>query len=181
MTPQNPDAVTVATNLRRLMAKDGLTFEEVVAATQLDERTLRAVARGRSNPHARTLHKLAEGLGVSIDELFHTPGRISSQRFDRATNSRVRDVIAHHSHLFAGWTEADFDELYSRFGTGGELTEAGVIATAEAMNAKREILRQASVVLESNQTELLAEFIAMLYRRTVSTPSPPAVRGDERG
>jgi transcriptional regulator with XRE-family HTH domain len=156
------------------MAKDGLTFDDVVAASHLDERTLRAVARGRNNPHARTLHKLAEGLGVPVDELFRMPGRATARQFDRVTNSLVQQVIARHAAAFENWSDVDFDELYSRFGTGGQLTESGVLAAADAMNAKREILRQVGVVLESGQTELLAEFVAMLYRRaTTSHESSP--------
>ena len=76
------------------MARDGLTFDDVVAATELDERTLRGLARGTTNPHARTLHKLAQGLGVSIDELFRPPGRHSPRQFDRATNSLVESCVA---------------------------------------------------------------------------------------
>lgn len=169
--PQNRDAATVATNLRRLMARDGLTFEDVVAASELDERTLRAVALGRNNPHARTLHKLAEGLGVSSDELFLSPAVLSVRQFDRATNSLVEEVVAANVAVFEDWSNADFDELYSRFGTGGQLTESGVLAAAAAMNAKREVLRKASVVLESSHHELLTEFVAMLYRHTTAAPS----------
>jgi transcriptional regulator with XRE-family HTH domain len=166
------DAATVATNLRRLMARDGLTFDEVVEVSGLDQRTVRALARGMNHPHARTLHKLACGLGVSIDELFRPADRVSPRRFDRATNSLVESVVGAHAEAFADWTEAEFDELYSRFGTGGQLTEAGVLAEAEAMNARRAVWRQASVILESGEAELLAEFIELLYRRaTVSTPS----------
>jgi transcriptional regulator with XRE-family HTH domain len=164
-TPQNRDAAIIALNLRRIMARDDLTFDEVVAASRLDERTLRAVARGRSNSHARTLHKLAQGLGVSIDELFRNPGQPSPRRFDRATNSLVQQVATRYAYAFENWSDADFDELYSRFGTGGQLTESGVLAAAEAMNAKREIMRQVGIILESDQTELLAEFVALLYRR----------------
>jgi transcriptional regulator with XRE-family HTH domain len=169
-TTQNGDAATVAVNLRRLMARDGLTFDEVVAASGLDERTLRALARGKNNPHARTLHKLARGLGVSIDELFRAQGASSARRFDRATNSLVKEVVVDHAKTFENWSEADFDEIYSRFGTGGQLTEAGVLAAADAMNAKRDICRQVSVILESSEAELLAEFVEVLYRRATSTP-----------
>src|SRR3954471_23730303 len=55
----NGQAATVAGNLRRIMARDGLTFEQVVAATELDERTLRSLARGVSHPHARQLMQRA--------------------------------------------------------------------------------------------------------------------------
>ncbi len=161
----NRDAATLATNLRRLMARDGLTFDEVVADSGLDERTLRALARGANNPHARTIHKLARGLGVSIDELFRPPGGFSPRQFDRAANSLVETVIAAHADKFNNWSDAEFDELYSRFGTGGQLTESGVLAAADAMNAKRDVWRRVSVILESSQAELLVEFVELLYRR----------------
>jgi transcriptional regulator with XRE-family HTH domain len=170
VTPQTRDAATVALNLRRLMARDGLTYDDVVAASRLDERTLRAVARGRSNPHARTLHKLAQGLGVPIDELFRVPGQLPARRFDRATNSLIQEVVARHADAFDDWSEADFDELFSRFGTGGQLTESGVLAAAETMNAKRETLRRVNVVLESGEAALLAEFVELLYRRATEPP-----------
>jgi transcriptional regulator with XRE-family HTH domain len=160
-----PDTATVATNLRRLMARDGLTYDDVVAATGLDERTLRGLVRGASNPHARTLHKLAAGLGVEVDELFRPIGDSPAGHFDRATNGLIADLVAQRPEVFANWSEADFDELYSRFGTGGALSEAGIVATAEAMNAKRALWTQISIVLESGESDLLAEFVEMLYRR----------------
>jgi len=162
---ENRDAAILAANIRRLMARDGLTFEEVVAASGLDDRTLRALARGNNNPHARTLHKLAQGLGVSVEELFRAPGRAAPRQFDRATNTLVESVVACNSQTFKNWSENEFDELYSRFGTGGQLTEAGILAAAEAMNAKRDLWRQISVILESGEAELLSDFITLLYHR----------------
>jgi transcriptional regulator with XRE-family HTH domain len=159
------DATTVAMNLRRLMARAGLTYEEVVVATDLDERTIRGLVRGTTHPHARTLNKLAQGLGVDMDELFRPPGRYSPQRFDRATNTLVDGTVTAHADKFANWSEADFDELYSRFGTGGQLTEEGVLAAAQAMNAKRDVLRQVNLILESSEAALLSEFVELLYRR----------------
>lgn len=171
----NDDAATVASNLRRLMARDGLTFEDVVAATELDERTLRGVARAQTNPHARTLFKLAQGLGVEMDELFRPPTRFAPRQFDRATNSLVDEVAAKHADTFANWCEADFDELRSRFGVGGQLTEEGVLAAAEMMNANRRVGQQVSVILESGEAKLLTEFVDMLYRRVTApaSQSPP--------
>jgi transcriptional regulator with XRE-family HTH domain len=158
----------VAMNLRRLMARHGLTFDDVVRASGLDERTVRGLARGLNNPHARTLTKLASGLGIDVDELFHQPGQTARQRFDRATNMLVESVVAARGDIFDRWSDADFDELYSRFGTGGQLTEAGVVAAAEAMNARRELWRQISIILETGEAALLAEFIQLLYRRATA-------------
>jgi transcriptional regulator with XRE-family HTH domain len=163
-TPRG-DAATIAANLRRLMARDGLTYVEVVAASGLDERTIRGIARGKNQPHARTLHKLAHGLGVEIDELFRPLGRSAPRQFDRATNALVESVIEAHPDRFQDWSDADFDELYSRFGAGGQLTESGVLTAAKAMNAKRDLWNQIGVILESGESDLLAEFVDVLYRR----------------
>ena len=163
----------MAANLRRIMARDDLTFDQVVTATELDERTLRSLARGGTHPHARTLHKLAQGLGVSIDELFRPAGRTAARQFDRASNSLVESVVAIHARTFKNWSERDFDELYSRFGTGGQLTEAGILAAARSMNAKRDLWRQVSVILETGEAELLSGFIELLYFRATSIKLPP--------
>jgi transcriptional regulator with XRE-family HTH domain len=169
-TPIENDALALATNVRRLMARDGLTFDDVVTASGLDERTLRAIVRGKSTPHARTLHKLAGGFGVPVDELFRPPGQFGPRQFDRATNTLVQSVITSYHEAFANWSDAEFDELYSRFGTGGQLTETGVLAAAEAMNAKRDLWQRINVILESSEAEFLAEFVEVLYRRTTIGP-----------
>jgi transcriptional regulator with XRE-family HTH domain len=157
------------------MARDDLTFEQVVAATELDERTLRSLARGVTHPHARTLHKLAQGLGVSIDELFQPVPRTAPRQFDRATNSLVDGCVARNAQLFRNWSQGDFDELYSRFGTGGQLTEEGILSAAQATNIKRDLWRQVSVILESGEAELLSQFINILYGR-VTLPAPSRER-----
>jgi len=170
------NAQAIAANVRRLMARDGLTFTDVVEMTGLDERTIRGLVRGASNPHARTLHKFACGLGVSIDELFQPAELLGRQAFDRATNpaveSVIRCVVEARATLFDAWSPADFDELYSQFGAGGPLNDEGVVAAAEAINAKRALLRQVCVILESGESELLADFVKLLYRRATETTPP---------
>ena len=168
----NGNAAAVAGNLRRIMARDDLTFEQVIAATELDERTLRSLARGVAHPHARTLHKLAQGLGISIDELFQPVARTAPRRFDRATNTLVDGCVTHHAKLFRNWSQGDFDELYSRFGAGGQLTEECVLAAAEATNIKRNLWQQVSVILESGEAKLLCEFVALLFRNATVAPAP---------
>jgi transcriptional regulator with XRE-family HTH domain len=153
------------------MARAGLTFEDVVTATELDERTVRGIVRGTKNPHARTLHKLAHGLGVTVDDLFQRAGLQSARQFDRVTNSLVTSFVASYPDMFQNWSDAEFDELYSRFGTGGQLTEAGIAAAAQATNTKRDVWRQVSVILESGEAKLLTEFIDLLYGRVTVTPA----------
>jgi transcriptional regulator with XRE-family HTH domain len=153
------------TNIRRLMARLDMTLQDVVEATGLDERTLRSMVQGHTRPHARTLHRLASGLGVSTDELFQDPLSAGHAAFDRATNPAVVEVLDQYPACFVGWSTADFDELFSRMALGGELTSDGVLAAATAMNARREVLRQVAVLLETSEADLVREFIDLLYRR----------------
>lgn len=155
----------VAHNVRRLMAKHGMTYDDVVEASGLDQRTVRGIARGEKNPHARTLRRLAEGLGVAVDELFVDVASITLAGFDQATNPVVNQIVESHPELFEGWATADFAEIASRFGQGGALSEEGALAAAEAMNRKREVLAQARVILESSDGRLLEDFVKLLYER----------------
>lgn len=161
------DVRSVSVNLRRLMARDGLTLQAIVEQTGVDERTVRGILVGRNKPHARTLHKLATGLGVSADEFFQDPSLLAYRAFDRATNPVVDEVIESHPALFAGWSQADFAELYSRMGTGGALTLTGTVAAAEAMNARRELQEKVALILETHEADLLREMIELLYKRVV--------------
>ena len=178
MTQASPRAVATAPppqrllhgpNVRRLMARLDLSLADVVAATGLDERTVRSLLRGTTQPHARTLHKLAAGLGIESDELFHDSFE-GAAAFDRRSNPAAARVVEDHPALFAAWSPAEFDELFSRVAVGGELTEEGALAAAQAMNGRRELLTQVAVILEGAEAELLREFVSLLYRRVALLP-----------
>jgi hypothetical protein len=74
-------------------------------------------------------------------------------------------VVAESPELFAGWSEPDFDELYSRFGHGGALTSDGVLLAVHALNRKREIQFKADVLLESGHAELISGIVELLYQK----------------
>jgi len=161
--------VDFAANLRRLMARLDLTVDQVVEQCSVDERTIRTILAGTTKPHARTLHRLAAGLQVPSDEFFQDPSLLAHRTFDRKTNPVVEEVIDENRDLFAGWTEADFDELYSRFGMGGSLTYQGTVEAAGAMNRKRQILRKAEILLEGAEAELVSALVNVLYERITVT------------
>jgi len=171
-----PDFRTLhGANVRRLMARLNMTLSEVVEATGLDERTVRSILQGATRPHARTLHKLADGMGVETDELFQDPYQASDANaasvsfapasFDRATNSVAAEVVDAHPELFEHWTPIDFNELFSRMAVGGELTEAGTLSAVHAMNERRELMYQVAVVMESSEADLMRDFVKLLFRR----------------
>jgi len=154
-------------NLLRLMAARGLTMCGVAEQTGLHVRTVRGILRGDKKPHAQTLHRLAEGLGVAVDEFFVDPAQLLYRRFDRQTNPVVAGVIEDHKELFHGWTETDFDELHSRVGTGGALTVEGALAAVQQMNRRRELHDKLDLLLESSQAEVAAGILNVLYEKVV--------------
>jgi transcriptional regulator with XRE-family HTH domain len=166
-----------AANLRRLMAREGLTLAELLERSGLNHQTVKGILSGEKRPHSRTLYRLAAALDVPVEELFQDPALLRHRLFDRQTNPVVEEVVAAEPQLFHGWTQAEFDELYSRFGAGGALTTEGTVEAARHMNRRRELLNKAALLLETNEGELLEGMIEMLYRRAVvPSPTAPATR-----
>ena len=157
----------VSENLHRLMAATGLSIQEVTEMTDLDERTVRGILNGRNKPHAKSLHRLAKGLGVEIDEFFIDPAQLLYRRFNRQTNPMVEEVLSDHPELFAGWREWDFDELHSRVAAGGPLTRNGAIEAVRQMNQRRELHDKLDLLLESSQAELIAGVIELAHEQIV--------------
>jgi len=154
-------------NLRRVMAQLGLTIEQVVKKTGLDKRTVKGILDGSNKPQPRTINRLAAGLGVSTNEFFIDPAQLLYRRFDVQTNPVVEEVVEAHPELFAGWTAADFDELHSRFGTGGPMTTEGTLSAVRNMNRKRALHEKLSVLLETSHADLISGIVDLLYDKIV--------------
>ncbi|QDT70409.1 hypothetical protein MalM25_33570 [Planctomycetes bacterium MalM25] len=150
------------------MARDGLTYDDVIAVTGLDARTLRGILHAKKRPHARTLRRLAEGLGVEPDELFQGDESAARAQFDTATNPAIQEVVEASPELFEDWTPGDFGELASRFGEGGAMTHEGVRQAASSMNANRRTVDQVRVLLESDQASALRTVIDAMYERATN-------------
>jgi transcriptional regulator with XRE-family HTH domain len=147
------------------MAACGLSLHALAEQTGLDERTIRGILNSGAKPHIRTLRRLADGLGVKVDELFIDPAQLLYRRFDQQTNPLVAEVMEADKGLFEGWTEGDFDELHSRVGEGGALTHEGVLAAVRLMNQKRDLHAKLDLLLESSQAEVAGGIIELLYRK----------------
>ena len=166
-----------AANLRRLMARQGLTVYEVVEQTGLDDRTVKNILKGNQRkPHARTLHQLATGLGVATDELFQSPAWLGRHAFDRLANPLVDELAAERPELFADWAAADFADLSSRFGAGGALTHEGALRVVEQLNERRELLKKVTLLLETDQSDVLRGIVEVLYREATVVSTAKAVR-----
>lgn len=178
--------IDVAANLQRLLARQGLSIGRLAENAGVDERTVRNILDGAvRRPRPTTLHKLARGLEAPVEELFQNEATLRRRTFDRRTNPVVDEAIDSHPELFDGWRQAEFDELYSRFGTGGQLTSEGALRAAEAMNRRRAVQRKLAVVLETDQGDLLSRIVEEFYRRVVvgeefDEDSPSSVGGQPR-
>jgi transcriptional regulator with XRE-family HTH domain len=157
----------VGENLRRLLAAGGLSIRRLAEKTALDERTIRGILGGTNTPHARTLNRLAEGLGVPVDEFFLQPSQLLYRHFDHGANPVVEEVMEAHRELFSDWTEADFDELHSRVGSGGALTFEGALTAVQQMNRRRELHEKLDLLLESSQAEVVRGIVDVLYSQVV--------------
>lgn len=166
---------TLAANLHRLMAKQGLTISQAAESTGVNTRTIKGILSGQiAKPHARTLNRLAHGLGISVDEFYQSP-TLLARRFDRHTNPVVDQVVSENPSLFTRWSPSDFEDLYSRFGAGGALTTDGARQAAAQINRRRAVLDQVTLLLETEQGELLENMVQVLYQqvtRAVRQPFP---------
>ncbi|MEZ6046662.1 MAG: helix-turn-helix transcriptional regulator [Planctomycetaceae bacterium] len=128
-------------------------------------------------PQTNTLVKLADALDISTEELCDCDNERQLQLqaesdqvapetsvLDRRTNPVVTEVYREHPSLFQGWRESEWDEIYSTFGVGGALTEAGVKQAADQINQKRELVRQVQVLYETHKRDQLVEMIHQLYQ-----------------
>jgi transcriptional regulator with XRE-family HTH domain len=160
-------------NLQRLMAAAGVSIHDLAQRSGVDERTIRGLLAG-NKPHARTLHRLAEGLGVSADEFFVDPTQLLYRHFDHATNPMVAEVLESQPVLIQYWSEADFDELHSRFGAGGALTRDGVLQSVRRMNRKREVIDKLNLLFETGEANTVEGIIDLLYEKiTAPNGEPP--------
>ena len=96
MSTKSTEDRRYATNLRRLMARLNMTMDQVVSASELNERTIKGLLRGCSKPHPRTLHRLAAALHVSVDEFFWPSAEVrsTSKPTDREILRKVDVLLA---------------------------------------------------------------------------------------
>jgi transcriptional regulator with XRE-family HTH domain len=103
MTLANDQISLYSHNLRRIMARSGMTLQQVVDATGICERTIKVILHGRSKPQSRTLHRLAAGFGVAADEFFRPP---VTPRKDDAIHRSVDVLLAsEHRELLTGFID----------------------------------------------------------------------------
>ena len=167
--------------IRSACLRRGWDVGELARRAGVSRTTLYNLQRGTTRqPRASTLNRIARSLEIDPGLLCnHASGpcgefgsaagadqRERQREFDRCTNIVVDEVYHHSSELFSGWTGEEMDELYSNFGTGGGLTEEGVVEAAMRMNRRRETVRRLKVVLETHLAEVAQRVIETLFEMT---------------
>ena len=175
--PHEIDDQHLATRVRRECLRLGWDVGVLAERAGVSRTTLYHLEKGHTKRIRRsTISRIAQALGISVEELISgsmppetvvtkakRPGR-SAADFDRATNPAVADVVNERPAVFQGWSEDDWDELYSQFGVGGQLTPLGVLSVAEAINQKRETIRKLHIVLDTHLRDVAREMIDTFYR-----------------
>jgi transcriptional regulator with XRE-family HTH domain len=64
---------SLAERLRILRAREGLTLTEASERIGITRHTLSSLERGGQEPHYPTLHKIADGYGVAVEDLLEEP------------------------------------------------------------------------------------------------------------
>ena len=170
--------------IRRSCLEKGWDLGELARRARVSRTTLHHQLSGTTQrPHLSTLSRIAGALGLELDPdtdnrspagqpaqratprsgSDHAPLIRSAARFDRATNPAIEELLHTTPALFAGWSREEWDELYSTFGVGGNLTPEGAAECAQAINERRETTRQLHLVLETHLGDVARRMIETLY------------------
>ena len=165
--------------IRQACLRRGLSRGELAARSGISRTTLYQIERGGvAHPRGTTLKRIADALEIDVlrlaapdAEAANGPEEPRQRAFDRSTNPCVDDVSEACPSLFAGWSPADWDELYSTFGNGGQLTADGVAQSAVQINRKREVAHRLNVLLETHLGDVAAGLIDTLYKLVSAPPN----------
>ncbi len=178
----NYDSKRIISLIRTGCMNKGWDLRTLAKKAGISRTTLYLMEQGKTRkPHVGTLNKIAKVLDLDPAEFEKQNTRTSQpvshllldsilgtsqqrSEFDRLSNPMVTLVREKKPELFINWKESDWDELYSQFGTGGQLTEEGVIKVSQQMNEKKEILSQVELLLETHHRETIKTIIESLYK-----------------
>jgi transcriptional regulator with XRE-family HTH domain len=171
----------LAARVRQERMSRGWDTVELERRSGVGRTTLYHLEKGRTNRvRSSTVGALAKAFGIPVDELVRPIVRNEAARaaaFDRITNPAIADVVRERPEVFEGWSADDWDELHSQFGVGGQLTPLGALKAAEAINEKRETVRQLQVVLDTHLRDVAREVIETFYRMVQANPATIASQG----
>jgi transcriptional regulator with XRE-family HTH domain len=179
--PLPPTALDLPERVRLERMKRGWDVVELERRSGVGRTTLYHLEKGHTQRvRSSTIAAIARAFDIDVSDLLAPldAARLTERRkaaaFDRATNPAVDEVARERPEVFDGWTTEDWEEINSQFGVGGQLTPLGALKAAEAINEKRETVRQLQVVLETHLRDVAREVIETFYRMVHAT-SPGAI------
>jgi transcriptional regulator with XRE-family HTH domain len=176
----SPDLIPeLAARVRHERLQRGWDLSELARRAEVSRTTLYHLEKGHTRRiRSSTVKTIADAFEMSVESLVSSHRAAGTRQgseaaaFDRATNPAVADVVKERPAVFAGWSPDEWDELYSQFGVGGPLTPLGVLSAAEAINQKRETIRQLHVVLDTHLRDVARAMIETFYKM-VQAKAPP--------
>ena len=161
-------------NLRRLMAAKNLTLAEVARRSGLDVRTINGILNNpQARPHARTLHKLARGLRVPVEELFQAPPQLIQHPQRAVSHPGIRRLLQERPDLFDGWEASDFARLESLCEERQVRQIAQVVQLATLVNRTRQLSSGILRILASNYGPLFVQTVNAFLATLDREPSMP--------
>ena len=192
--PRIIQARELGRRIRAARIQQGWDLGHLARLAEISRTTLYRLEQGRTlRPRTSILARISRALGPSFDRSDGTLADVDSatsllsnppheahegsqkRQFNRETNPLVDEVAQEYPGLFRDWTDDEWDELYSSFGTGGALTTEGVVQQALRTNRKRRTIRQLHVVLETHLDEVAIGLIETLYQMLRPTGTGPSV------
>ena len=157
----------VAPKIARLARAKGWTHQQFAAAAKFNRHTARKILEDHPKwLRADTVKACADALGVSVDELHHAPLPQLLARLARSGSAAPTAEVRSLQPALADWLEAhprhdlselEIEELASLQGTGGPLTEDGVLAYVDRIRRKRQLLRHIEILAGTSYLPLLEE------------------------
>lgn len=103
-TESTPEPVNLAVRVRELRKARGWTLEQAAAQAGLARSTLSKIENGQMSPTYEALKKLAEGLAISVPQLFTPPSRgqvTGRMALTRATEGQPHVTTTYEHELLA--------------------------------------------------------------------------------
>jgi transcriptional regulator with XRE-family HTH domain len=166
---------------KRILAarlRKGWNLTVLATKAGVSRTTLFQMERGAIfSPRATTLHRLAVALEIPIAQLNpqeQSPGDWQlegslpadvppSVECDRQSNPYVDVLVQQFPEMFAGFTLADWGELYNSLENTTAINEEDLLQAATNIARKRETLRRLAVLLETHLAAAAAAMINGLF------------------
>ena len=162
--------------IARLIQEKGWNREEFARLSGLNRLTVRSLfQKDPRNLHNATVAACAHALGLTVRDLREIPlprlldrinakGTLShDQLFDRATQPELALWADRNPEKARELRPEEWDELLSLQGTGGPLTEDGVVHFVAAIERRRKLVAKVVEIAGTDYLDLLEQMVDLVY------------------